>query len=570
MSFKNEKIVETKSCQKCQVSFDVTDKDLEFYDRVSPIFNGEKYSIPTPKLCPGCREQSRLAWVNQLNLYNVSCQGCGQSTIARFSSDKKRKVYCNKCWSSDSWDALDYGQDIDFSRPIFPQIQEIMDRVPFQNLIGSLSNIENNAVYTNYTADISDSYMVTESDGVEQCYYAKGLRKSNNVIDCLMCAKGEDIYECIDCYDVYKMYYAYNSTGCHNSMFLQNCHGCSFCIGCSNLNNKQYYIFNKAVSPKEYEQFIQKLKSKKQFDDVRLKFREISSESIFKPHMNIGSQDCLGDNITHSNDSKLCFDVLNCENVKYCSDVNNSQDMMDISAYGSKSSLMYQGVSVGRYSSNVLFSATIGRGEDLLYCIDTKKSQHCFGCVNLKGGKYCILNKQYSQQEYESLLPKIIEHMKTTGEWGEFFPASMSPFGYNETLANEYFPGQEGEIKQGGFNWSDYRPPFPKVDKTILASQIPDSILDVPDDILNWAIECELTKKPFKIISQELKFYRKHSLPVPRRHPDQRHLDRMNLRNPRKLFERDCDSCSIEIQTTYGPERVEKVYCEECYNKEIY
>ena len=30
--------------------------------------------------------------------------------------------------------------------------------------------------------------------------------------------------------------------------------------------------------------------------------------------------------------------------------------------------------------------------------------------------------------------------MQKTGEWGEFFPASFSPFGYNETVAQEYFP----------------------------------------------------------------------------------------------------------------------------------
>jgi len=60
---------------------------------------------------------------------------------------------------------------------------------------------------------------------------------------------------------------------------------------------------------------------------------------------------------------------------------------------------------------------------------------------------------------------------------------------------------------------------------------------------LNWAIECEITKKPFKIIREELEFYRKHNLPIPRRHPDQRHLDRMKLRNPRKLFMRKCDKC---------------------------
>jgi hypothetical protein len=38
MSSKNEKTVETKQCKKCSVNFDITDKDLEFYEKVSPVF----------------------------------------------------------------------------------------------------------------------------------------------------------------------------------------------------------------------------------------------------------------------------------------------------------------------------------------------------------------------------------------------------------------------------------------------------------------------------------------------------------------------------------------------------
>jgi hypothetical protein len=30
--------------------------------------------------------------------------------------------------------------------------------------------------------------------------------------------------------------------------------------------------------------------------------------------------------------------------------------------------------------------------------------------------------------------------MQETGERGEFFHRNLSPFGYNETVANEYFP----------------------------------------------------------------------------------------------------------------------------------
>jgi len=196
--------------------------------------------------------------------------------------------------------------------------------------------------------------------------------------------------------------------------------------------------------------------------------------------------------------------------------------------------------------------------------------EHCFACVGLRNKQYCILNKQYTEEEYNILVPKIIEHMRKTGEWGEFFSPSLSPFGYNETVAMEYFPLSKEEVLKLGFNWSDYEPPFPKVEKIIPASKLPENIADIPDDILNWAIECEVTKKPFRIIKQELEFYRKHSLPIPRRHPDQRHLDRLALRNPRKLYERKCDQCHKDMITTYAPDRPETVYCEECYQREVY
>ncbi|MDP2669631.1 MAG: hypothetical protein Q8O99_01100 [bacterium] len=37
-----------------------------------------------------------------------------------------------------------------------------------------------------------------------------------------------------------------------------------------------------------------------------------------------------------------------------------------------------------------------------------------FGCSNLRNKQYCIFNKQYTQEEYEQLVPKIITHMQET------------------------------------------------------------------------------------------------------------------------------------------------------------
>ena len=102
------------------------------------------------------------------------------------------------------------------------------------------------------------------------------------------------------------------------------------------------------------------------------------------------------------------------------------------------------------------------------------------------------------------------------------------------------------------------------------ASTLPDEISQVTDDILSTAIKCEISGRPFVIVKQELAFYRKHRLPLPRRHPNVRHEERVKQRPGRTLFLRMCDKCRKEILSVYPMEDVRRVYCEECYGKEVY
>jgi hypothetical protein len=127
------------------------------------------------------------------------------------------------------------------------------------------------------------------------------------------------------------------------------------------------------------------------------------------------------------------------------------------------------------------------------------------------------------------LVPRIIEKMMADGEWGEFFPAQFSHFSYNQTMNMLVYPLTKDDALKQGFYWSDYEPPFPKADKTLPAERLPENIDDIPDDILNWVIICETSKKPFRIIRQELEFYRKHNLPIPRKHPDERYKERTKI-----------------------------------------
>lgn len=271
-------------------------------------------------------------------------------------------------------------------------------------------------------------------------------------------------------------------------------------------------------------------------------------------------------------ETKNCFSSYDCikvEDSRYVYDGLQLRDSMDLYHAGLPGELMYECHAISN-GYDLKFCHFCYDNSNLQYCDCCHNSKNLFGCVSLKHNEYCILNKQYSKEEYQKLVPRIIEHMKKTGEYGEFFPIQFAPFAYNQSRAQEYYPLTKEQAKAKNIRWSDYEAPIPEVKKHINAAEAPDIINQTKDDILEVAIICEITGRPFKIIRRELEFYRKVGLPVPRRHPDQRYLERTLQRPPRKLYDRNCKKCEAKVQTPFAPDRPEKFYCEKCYLKEIY
>ncbi|MDD4530300.1 MAG: hypothetical protein PHO80_01980, partial [Candidatus Gracilibacteria bacterium] len=533
----------------------------------------KKFNIPAPTLCPDCRQQRRLAFRNERKLYKRKCDLSGKEIISIYSPDKPYKVYGQDEWWSDKWDPMDYGRDFDFGRGFFEQFEKLSYDVPKSSILNK--NLEN-SYYCGNTSNSKNCYLCFVTTNGLDSYYLHSAVNCTNCMDLFWC------YDCIDCYDCvktnnsYNCFFCFDSSNCSDCRYIINGDGLKNCYFCNNLKNKQYYILNKEYSKEEYNKIINKIDTDLSvFSEYNQRF-EILNKKIPYRFSNIqNSENCSGDYITNSNNCLNSFAVDNVDSCKYCYDIDWSRNCYDLYLAGAETVGTYLELSYEIINSYrafcVLFCSSVW--EDCKYSFyldECFNCSNCFGCIGLRNKKYCILNKQYTKEEYEKLVPKIIEHMKKTGEWGEFFPASISPFGYNETEAQERFVLTKEEVIKKGFKWSDYEPPFPKVEKIIPANKLPDNIKDIPDDILNRAIECEVTKKLFRIIKQELEFYRKHNLPIPKKHPDQRHLDRMNTRNPRKIYDRKCDKCGTDIKTTYSPDRSEIVYCEGCYNKEFY
>lgn len=559
-----------KQCAQCQISFEITQEDLNFYDKVSPTFGWKKFTISTPTLCPDCRQQRRLAFRNERKLYKRKCNATWEQIVSIYSQNKPYKVYNQKEWWSDKWDALSYWKGFDFGRGFFEQFEELLKDVP---VLCMLNNHSENSEYCNQTTWMKNSYLCCNAIWSEDCYYSKGLLKCINSVDCLRIYNCEHCYECINCHQCFNCNNLQNCHECSKCSFCFDCNNCNNCFWCTNLRNKEYYIYNKKYDKESYIIEINKINKEYSISQIKQKFIEMSSKWVHKNLEIENSENCLWDCIYDSKNSNNSFDIVWCENLKFWYDLRAANsNSYDISFVGDNIHYSYETMTTWINATKCLFTNDCYEWINNILYSDScmHNDSNLFGCIWLRNKSYCILNKQYTREEYELLVPRIIEHMIKTWEWWEFFPVTISHFAYNETVAQEYFPLNKEEVLKRGWKWKDEDNTMPIVDKLIPAQKLPEDISKIPDDILNWAIKCEATWRPFRIISQELAFYRKHNLPIPHFHPDERHRRRMLLRNLRKLFDRKCTKCWVDIKTTYASDRPEIVYCEKCYEKEVY
>ncbi len=551
-------------CKQCTSSFEITDEDRRLLN---------KFEVPDPLLCPPCRSQRRLSWRNERNLYKRKCDLTEKDIVSIYSPDKPFTVYSLEAWFSDDWEALDYGMDFDFSRPFFEQFKELQGKVP---RIGLIVTNNENCPYINQSWNCKNSHMCFDMGFSEDVMYSEMIYHSKNILDSTMTRNSELSYSLVDCVKCYNSFWLQDCGSCSDAYFSYDCNQCNNVAFCYNLRSKKNYLFNRQVSEEEFKRVQEDIRSGS-FEKWKLyvdKFRrEVLPRAIRKENHNLQAENCTGDYILKSRDCHQCFDVETSDNCRYstrlderiisCMDLDNA----------SIAELVYDSITITGYNVRFSHMSYHQNNSNLTYCDSLRLCSDCLGCISLKNKKHCILNKQYTKEEYEELIPKIIEHMKETGEWGEFFPSKLSPFAYNETVAHEYYPLTKEDVSARGLRWKENN----RKDYQQQTYTLSDNISDTPDTVINELLACAECGRNYKIISQELKSYRNMGLPVPRKCHECRHDERVVLRNPRKLFDRKCDNCQAAIQSTYPPPgragssgRPEKVFCEDCYLKTVY
>src|SRR3989344_6016605 len=582
---------EIKKCQNCKQNFVIEPEDFNFY---------EKIKVPPPTFCPDCRLIRRLTWRNEKSLYKNKCKKCGNSIISVYSEDSEMTVYCRPCWWGDEWDASEYGIDFDDSKSFLDQLFTLLHKSPMPNLFGLYATLLNSE-YTNMVGNLKNCYMITHSDYNENCLYGSHINYAKDSVDNTMLWESELCYENVNCLKCYESFYSVDCESCHNIYFCKNCVGCSDCYGSVNLRNQKYHIFNKAYSKEDYFKKLKQfnLNSYKNIQETKNEILDFWNKFPQKYMHESHNHSVSGDYIYNSKNTHDSFIVSDMENSRYCMLVtpgSGTRDCYDFTHYGTSAELLYETFQSGNQSSNIKFCwYVIINVSDLEYCIGLTGCKNCFGCVSLKKKEYCILNKQYTKEEYFKLREKIISHMNSMPyvdskgriyKYGEFFPTEFSPFGYNVTTAQEFFPLTRKEIAEKGYRWKEQEEKDYKID--ILPKDLPDTIDSIGEEILTKVIGCEHEKKcnencmtAFKVITEEFKFYKRMNLPLPRLCSNCRHYQRNKFRNSPKLWQRTCmcnkeehfhgaGKCEVEFKTTYAPERPEIIYCERCYQQEVY
>jgi len=529
--------------------FDIREVDQDFY---------AKKDVLLPKLSPSERMRRRLAWRNERHLHRRICNSTGSNIISIYPDDTLFPVYSSEAWWSDSWDALVYGRAYNLGRPFVDQFMQLYNSVPRL----AIFNRGENSDYCSLSDNFKNSYMCVSGIECEECLFSYFTSYSYQCVDCSSVLNSQFCYECIDCKGLYECRFCQDCDDSRGLLYCKNCIGCEDCIGCLGLHRKKYQIFNNPYTKKEYLDFLCELQplSRSKQELLERQLEALTATEIFKYYHGSSNENCIGDYISGCRNVYRSFDIHNSEDVAYSHNspkgLLNSYD----SCFSPDGQLLLECI-----SGLEAFEQT-----GSMYCWNsnnTHYSDHCISCsdvlacVGLRHKQFCILNKQYTEEEYQLLAAKIIENMKREEIWGEFLPASLSPFAYYESQAQDYFPLGAEEATKLGFNWRVSNFDSYSDEKT----ELPETIAEVSDSILDRVLTCSLTGSSYKLIRHELNYYRKADVPVPNVMPKERMLSRLRMRNPREFFNRRCCISGENLVSTYSPERPEKIASEAAY-----
>lgn len=268
------------------------------------------------------------------------------------------------------------------------------------------SHSNENSEYVSYSYRCKNCYYCFDCVDCKNCLYCFDCVRSNDTVDGDYCVECEQLYECVDAYR------------CYNSVFLTYCarvYDCSFCrncfdshnlFGCADLKQKQYCIFNKQYTKDEYEKRIAELMNVTPEDHLKKLDSLTKLHPIGPTYVSNSQNSDFGNQVHYCANCYLCFDTARSADLAYIYDTAYCTNSMDLT-YCYKAELCYECTDSAKIY-NCDFVEWSSECFDSAYLTNCKDCHNCFGCVEIAHKRFCLLNKQYSEEEYKKLVGVII------------------------------------------------------------------------------------------------------------------------------------------------------------------
>ncbi len=530
---KIKNLFEKKSiARKCKLtgeSFELSSEEIDNY---------RKFSLPLPNTVYRERLRRKLAFISSGRFYQIKCDKTGGYISSVYHQKSQFTIYKQEKWLEKEFDATKYSRKYNLDRAFNEQFIELWNKVPRPNVIAK--NFEN-STNVHYVSDILNCTNITIGKDLINCHNSYFIINSRNCIDNLNLINSENCYECSSCIDSKNLFFSTFSKRCENSYFLSNCINCKNCIFCTDMKNSEYCIYNKKTSKKEYFQFLEDLQLNKRdfLEQAKIKYKKFKNELKNNENKKVERNNNFLHECTKVQNSKNCYNSKNIVNSQNIFDSNNCFEGI---GYGNNSSNLAQFAMIGDNATNIFNSIDCWSNvENLEYCSHCYDSHDLFACVGLSNKSYCILNKQYSENEYKKMRSEIIENLKIRKSWGSFLTPGFCGLPYNMSAAQVFMPLGRAPAKLMGFRWDDEQENIRAID-ILNGSEVSDaessselanlSFSEVPQTA-NELLEqesiylCEISTQEVIFNEFEIAFLVENKIAPPARSIFQRHVDRV-------------------------------------------
>ena len=544
-----------RTCRITGERFSVSADDIAMYRLLC---------VPPPTTSPWYRTLVRAAFF-PYRLRSSFCAKTQQSFVGTYRSDSPFTVYRPEVWWSDAWDPKEYGRTAQPDAPFLPQWYALFRAVPRP---GSSRDPESvNSEYTVGGMQFKDCYYVIGGIKAEDVAYTIAAEWSRSCLDGVWYEHAERCYDSVRLCDCYQTVGSINVTHGRDVAFCYDGSSIEHCFGGFNLRHRTHVFLDEQLDAATYTQrrAALRLGHRPTYERFQEWFREgYRDRAMHAMVRREKCERCVGSSIESCSDAYFAFCASECTNVRYVEGSSQVRDSAEIS--GSAAVERSYELAGAAHTNRAICVSVIRSGRDIEYCVDCHHCEHCFGCVGLRGAKFCILNQQYTEDEYWDTVDRLKTAMLARGEYGEFFPAAYAPVPFEDSRASYGYAFTRAERTHLQF-WtvgdeapSDGGPSIP-----------PDDIRSASPEILAQSFRCTESGRSFRITPQELSFLQREDLPLPTRHPEVRMEQRYRLLpTTMRLYERACTQCGTKDLSDIPPDDPRKhVLCLTCYRKAI-